>query len=55
MIKDIQGKDYFSARNWVILFVDFKAVFGRVDHVKLLAKLSNARLKDPTLEVIKIL
>ena len=52
---DCKASPRFSSGAWIILFIDFKAAFDRVDHNILFRKLEASGIKPRTLNIIKLL
>jgi hypothetical protein len=52
---DCKASPRFNSGAWVILFIDFKAAFDRVDHSILFRKLEASGIKPRTLNIIKLL
>ena len=52
---DYKERATFNTGSWMILFIDFKTAFDRVDHKTLMEKLERAGVKKNTLNVIKLL
>ena len=45
----------FSTGSWMILFLDFKAAFDRVDHSRLITKLELSGVEQRTINIVKLL
>ena len=52
---DCKASPRFRSGAWIILFIDFKAAFDRVDHNILLMKLETSGIKSRTLNIIRLL
>ena len=52
---DCKASPRFNSGAWIILFIDFKAAFDRVDHNILFRKLEASGIKPRTLNIIKLL
>jgi hypothetical protein len=52
---DCKASPRFNTGAWMILFIDFKAAFDRVDHNILLRKLEASGVKPRTLNIIRLL
>jgi hypothetical protein len=52
---DCKASSRFTSGAWIVLFIDFKAAFDRVDHDILLRKLEASGVKPRTLNIIRLL
>ena len=52
---DCKNSPLFNSGSWLILFIDFKAAFDRVDHGRLLSKLEEAGVRRRTINIVKLL
>jgi len=52
---DCKAGPRFNSGAWIILFIDFKAAFDRVDHSILFRKLEASGIEPRTLSIIKLL
>jgi len=52
---DYKERATFNTGSWMVLFIDFKTAFDRVDHKTLMEKLEKAGVGKNTLNVIKLL
>jgi exonuclease III len=52
---DCKANPRFGSGAWIVLFIDFKAAFDRVDHNILLRKLEVSGIKPRTLNIIRLL
>jgi len=54
-IMDIKASPTFNTGSWLVLFIDFKAAFDKVNHDILFAKLLNTGVRQRTIDILKIL